>query len=735
MKNRYQLLFIAFFCVLSVQAVDYDVISPDERLKIKINVNDGTQYEIWHEQTQLIAPSTIGLNLANGMIVGKGTVKSAESSSVDREIDVLIGKNASLRDAYNELTISYNEGYDLVVRAYNEGLAYHFATQFPDDIIINSEDFIFNFTNTTQVYFPECSDETDMGNYEKIYKIYNAISDIPSDKFSISPVMYSFTGSAYKIVITEADTYDYPGLYVKCNGENSMRGMWAQYPKTVKNPDDIYSTHDVLTRYDYIANTTGTRSFPWRVFIVSDDDKSLLNNELVYLLAEPQKLSDTSWITPGKSTWEWWHQALLSDVDFPVGNDNLSFRLYRYYVDFAAANNIQYLTLDAGWSETYIKQLCDYARARNVKILVWVWATVPRLEQGWFAKQKSYGVSGAKIDFFNRSDQIAMNWGKQFAQELADNQMVGLYHGCPVPTGMNRTYPNILNYEAVCGAEDNYWRSNATPDYHTLFPFIRSLAGPVDYTPGSLRNVTQYQFTPAEKTPGSIPKTMGTRTHELSMYIIFDQWLGFLCDAPTEYEKYPDILDFLASVPTVWDKTIPLDARLGEYILLAKQTGNDWYVGGMTNWNARDISVDFSFLQPDVSYKATILRDGNNASNYPTRYICEEIMVTKETALTLNMAKGGGFVIRLVEVEETGFVKSTNSTSVVMNKETGQLNVQSKERLRSIQICNLAGQILFNKKITNEEYTQQINIADLKEGTYIINIQTESTLDSLKFIY
>ena len=735
MYKRFIQLLLALLCSISMQATEYELTSPNGQLKIVLNINRGTQYEIWHGETMLIKPSAIGMHLSNGMVVGGGTVQNTETNRVDASVDVPIGKNKTLKEVYNELVIYFNEGYDLVVRAYNEGIAYRFRTQFPGNIIVDKEDFVFNFARNTQVYFPECSDETDMGNYEKIYKIYNTVNDIPANRFSVSPVMYAVKDSPYKVAITESDTYDYPGLYVKCNGDNSMRGMWAQYPKTVKDPDNVYEIHDVLTRYDYIANTAGTRAFPWRVFVVTDDDKSLLNNELVYLLAEPLRLSDTSWIVPGKSTWEWWHQAILTGVDFPVGNDNLGFRLYRYYVDFAAANNIQYLTLDAGWSEVYIKQLCDYARARNVKILVWVWATVPRLEKDWFAKQKSYGVAGAKIDFFNRSDQEAMNWGWEFAEKLAENQMVGLYHGCPVPTGLNRAFPNILNYEAVVGAEDNYWRSNATPDYHTLFPFIRSLAGPVDYTPGSLRNVTQLQFAPAEKNPGSIPNTMGTRAHELSMYIVFDQWLGYLCDAPTEYEKYPDILDFLASVPTVWDKTVPLDARLGEYILLARQTGKDWYVGGMSNWNARDIDIDFSFLPPG-EYKATIIRDGNNAGSYPTRYICEEVIITQDTRMTINMARGGGFVIRLIGSDTSSNLHSrpAPASSFHLDKELQTLHVEAANAIRSVRLLGISGQLLFAENLSDRASFRQINISGLPKGTYILKVETESTIDSFKFI-
>jgi alpha-glucosidase len=401
-----------------------------------------------------------------------------------------------------------------------------------------------------------------------------------------------------------------------------------------------------IIRQNYIARTSGTRTFPWRVFAISNDDKSLLNNNLVYLLAEPQRLTDTSWIRPGKTAWEWWHKAMLDGVDIPFGNRNLGLDLYKYYVDFAAENKLEYMTLDAGWKESYIKDLCDYAASKNVKIFVWTWASMAVEDSTWLPRMKDLGVYGVKIDFFERNDQIAMTWGHHLAQRLADLKMVALYHGCPVPTGLNRTYPNILNFEAVRGAECNFWDRGSDPAYHVQFPFIRLLAGPVDYTPGSLRNKTKEDFRPIDR-PNIVPSSMGTRAHELAMYVVFDHWLAYLCDAPTEYRKYPDILEFLSNVPTVWDRTLPLDAQLGEYILIAKQKGNQWYVGGMTNWTSRTLMVDFSFLPAGKKYTATIYKDGADARDEPTQYVVETKVIDAKTSLSLALASGGGFVLEL----------------------------------------------------------------------------------------
>ena len=748
-----QLTLLLCFSISSVFAADYEVISPDSKLKIKLQVDNGTAYEIWHGNTQLITLSSIGLNLSDGTIIGAGTVKATQTNNVNNQIDVLIGKNKTLTEAYNELIIEYNENYSLIVRAYNEGLAYRFVTYIEGEIIINSEDAIFNFASNTRVYFPECDTNISMErgdnniqypihqgfrNFERTYNIYSLPVAIADNRFSVTPVLFEYTGTPYKVVITEADTYDYPGMYMESARpqQRTMRGMWAQYPKSVMDPDNYYSNHLVYEREEYIAKTDGRRTFPWRVIIPVDDDKLLLNNELVYMLAEPCRIEDTSWIQPGKTAWEWWHKAMLEDVPFPVGNNNLSIEMYKYYIDWASENGIEYMTFDAGYQESWLFELCRYAKDRNVKIIVWTWASCVREYPGdWVRRMKALGASGAKIDFFERNDQIAMRWGHEFAERLAANEMIGLYHGCPVPTGLNRTYPNILNFEAVRGAEDNFWRSIVTPDYRTLFPFIRQVAGPLDYTPGSMRNTTREDFFPVD-VDNTVPMSMGTRAHELSMYVIFDQWLAYLCDSPTEYNKYPDILDFLSSVPAVWDQTLPLDAELGKYILMAKKKDAYWYVGGMSNWDERTINVDFDFLSPGISYEAFIIKDAPNSSNQPKEYISETITVTKDTKLSFYMAEGGGFVIRLKDPGYSNIPENVTNglVSVYIDKPSQTLRINTDKPIVSAQVFDISGKQLLAGNYNNNQTSPSIDISKLKRGHYIVRLQTEQGFICVKFI-
>lgn len=748
-------LLLALFGVRNLQAVDYEVVSPNNQLKITLHVNAGTTYEISHGTTPLISPSSIGVNLSDGRIIGAGTVKNTRTSSVNNQINTPIGKNKSITEAYNELVIEFNENYHLVVRAYNEGLAYRFVTDLGGEIIVNSEDAVFNFASTPKVYFPECDQNTyneqgDNGitypihqgfrNFERTYNTYLAPVAISEGKFSVTPVLFEYPNTPYKVVVTEASTYDYPGMYMQSNrsgGIRSMRGMWAKYPKKEMDPTNYYSNHLVYEREEYIAKTSGSRTFPWRVIIAVDDDKLLLNNQLVYLLAEPCKIADTSWITPGKSAWEWWHKAMLEGVSFPVGNKNLSVEMYKYYIDWASVNKLEYMTLDAGYQEDWVFELSNYAKTKNVKIILWTWASnVRQSPTDWIRKMKARGVAGAKIDFFERNDQVAMNWGYEFAQRLADNKMVAIFHGCPVPTGTERTYPNILNFEAVRGAEDNFWRSGETPDYHTLFPFIRSLAGPEDYTPGSMRNTTAAEFYPVDQ-DNTVPMSMGTRAHELSMYLVFDHWLGYLCDSPTEYNKYPDVLDFLSKVPAVWDKTVPLDAKLGQYILIAKQKGNDWYVGGMSNWNDRTVNVDFSFLSPGVSYQATIIKDTPESGTKPKEYAVQTQTITKDTKLTMVMATGGGFVIRLNSTltSNAPTVPFPKPISVYVDHDNAKLRFHTDEKLVSAQVYDILGKCLLTEKANNNTELRSVNLSGLPKGIYIVRFQTKNQSSSQRFIY
>ncbi len=646
----------AFCCTQAICAKDYLLVSPDGQLKMNVSVGKTVTYTLKHNTTTLLESSTLSMTFDNGITAGEnGVVKNVEKKNVKNTIQVLFGKNASISDDYSELKLNFADNYSLIFRAYNEGVAYRFQTTFKNDVIVNAEQADIVFAGNPVVYFPEADEG--MRNFERLYEKFSSIADIDLNKnygnkirYSTLPLMVSYQGTVpYKVAVTESDLSDYPGMYLfhPENNSNTLSGFWPEYPETVEKPNDIYTNHLPITRYDYLAKTTGKRLYPWRVLIVSSADKDLLNNQLVYKLAQPLKLADVSWIKPGKTVWEWWHKAMLENVDIPIGMNNLGLDLYKYYVDFAAENKFEYLTLDAGWKESYIGELCAYAKSKGVGIFVWTWANMPVVNpKNWMERMSAAGVAGLKVDFFERDDQEAMQWRELVAERCAENKLLLVYHGCPKPTGLERAYPNIVNYEAVRGAECNYWDRGSDPDYHLEFPFIRMMNGPLDYTPGSMRNKIKDEFFPVDK-PNVIPSTMGTRAHELAMYILFDHPVAYLCDSPTEYRKYPDILNYLSNVQTVWDKTFPLHAELGKYAVVAKQKGSEWYVGGMTNWEGRDIELDFSFLPSGIKYTAEIFTDGKDADYFATHYVFETTELDSSTKMKIKMAKGGGFAMRI----------------------------------------------------------------------------------------
>jgi len=752
MNKHFWIAFLSliFFCNQSMLAENFELVSPNGLLKVKVNTTGNTSYEISHNGTNLLLPSEISMSFNNGITAGvNGTVKDTKRNSVDETIDVLFGKNATLQDKYNELTINFNEKYSIIFRAYDDAIAYRFKSEFNQaNVIVDNEGANFVFASNPSVYFPEVTNGL-MRHWEKSYNFYNSISNIGNGAFAVFPVLFSFPGTTYKVCLLEAGLFDYPGFYVQKNGSNSLKGLWPKYPDQVERPypeypDGYFYNHYPITWFNYIARTVGKRTYPWRVIVVSDEDMSLLNNEIVYKLAEPSRLSDVSWIKPGKSAWEWGHKALLEGKSFSgCGQENLSLQMYKFYVDFAANNNFEYMTLDAGWSVSYLNELCNYAASKGVKIIVWTWATRPvDLGKWWMESMKNYGVSGFKIDLINRDDQIAINWLETLAQWAADLKTVVVFHGNPPPTGLNRTYPNVLNFEAVRGQECNYWDNTANPNYYTVVPFIRMLSGPLDITPGSLQNTTQAAFVPHDsgnkclEEGGVNPSSMGTRSYQLAMYVVFNQPIAYLVDSPIEYEKYPDIMKFFKKVPTVWDKTIPLCAEVGRYAILAKQSGDEWYVGGMSNWAGRTVSMDFSFLPEGIDFEATIYRDAPNSSSYPKEYVCEKKIVTKSTSMDVFMANGGGFVMMLSPLGPSGMndTKKSSASWLYIDREN-LLNVYSKNNIGNVKIYDITGRLVVSKIFEKISDTQKINIFNLNRGIYVLEVETDTCTDILKFIF
>ncbi|MDR2949897.1 MAG: glycoside hydrolase family 97 protein [Prevotella sp.] len=643
---------IILVCILFLTSCgkeNIEVVSPGSKLRVVIETKDSLSYKVLFKEKEIIKPSVIGLNVEGKMLGVNPKIRTIHSRSVNEMIEPLYGKFKSLSDNFNETRIDFEGDYSLIIRAYNEGVAYRLITNLGEKIMVNNEIVNVNIANDPAVIFQETSNYT---SWELMHMDYSSASAITDGKRSITPVLFTMPDNV-KVVVAESDVRDYPGMYLEKEG-TGFKGDFAQYPDSTALGSWGFVSVVQRTR-DYIAETNGDREFPWRVIIATDDDKELLTNELVYKLATPQVLTDVSWIKPGKAAWEWWHDAMLPGADIPSGMANRNTALYKHYIDFAAENNMEYLMIDAGWSHIFdltqvnpkvdIKEIINYGKSKNVGVFLWCVAMALTDKADEYLKMMhDWGAVGIKVDFFDRDDQLAMDWYETIARKAAENKLMVNFHGCSKPTGMQRMYPNIVNYEAVRGAECSKWDLTANPKHHVTFPFTRMLGGTLDYTPGAMRNCSPQLFKPLD--PG-LPFAQGTRCHELAMFVIYDQYLAMLCDSPSEYRKDAKVMKFLSDVPVTFDNTVVLDAKVGEYVLTAKQKGDNWYIGGMTDWTARNLTVDFSFLDKDKQYQVDIYKDGDDAGLWATHYTFETQSINSDSKMTIPLAQGGGLAMRI----------------------------------------------------------------------------------------
>ena len=556
-------------------------------------------------------------------------------------------------DEYNQLIVNFKGDFGLILRAYNDGVAYRFFTSKKGQITIESEEANFNFSKDYKAFIPYVRDLREKDMYTSAFEaLYDEIplSKFVKDSLALSPLLVDL-GNGKKADIIEAELEDYPGMLLTRSNQakQGLQGTFAHYPKEERLGGFNKMNYMVAKREPYIAITNGIRNFPWRAIIISESDKELANNDMVQKLSAPSQIADISWIKPGKVAWDWWNDWNISKVDFKAG---INTKTYKYYIDFASKNNIEYVVLDEGWSEETdmlkvspsmnIEELINYGKQKNVGIILWAsWYALNQVLDDAFSQYSKMGVKGFKIDFMDRDDQKMVKSIYDIANKAAYYKLLVDYHGMYKPTGIQRTYPNIVNFEGVKGLENAKWTANDDmPRYETSIPFIRMLAGPMDYTPGAMRNATRADFRPSN----SMPMSQGTRCHQLGMYVVYEAPLQMLADNPTAYMKEQESTSFISQIPTTFDETIALDGIVGEYVAIARRKGNTWFVGGLTNWSAREMTIDLSFLDKGT-FSAEIFKDGINAEKDATDYKREILKVTNADKLILSMANGGGFAI------------------------------------------------------------------------------------------
>ena len=641
------LVFLAVASTALAAQSSYDLKSPDTRIEIRVHTSGQLRYDVLLRGNALLENSTLSLDVEHKKLGLQPKVNSAKQRSNDQVVEPVVRqKFAKIRDRYNELRLTMDGGYSIVFRAYNEGVAYRFETTLPDkQVKIYGEEANFNFPTNFVVYYPQ--EDTFYSHNERKY-LPQHLSEIAPMFIATLPAVVDGRGGA-KVAIAESDLSDYPGLWLQGSAPQfALKATFPPYPLKEQQTSD--RDYKVVEAADYIAVTAGTRTFPWRVLGIADHDGDLITNQLVYLLESPSNVEDTSWIRPGKVAWDWWNDWNIDGVDFHAG---INTKTYEYYVDFASKYGLPYIILDDGWyklgdllqvnPDLNMEELVSYANQKNVGLILWAsWKTlddqlIPALDQ--FDK---WGIKGIKVDFMQRSDQIMINYFDKVCREAAKRHMLVDFHGDQKPAVMTRTWPNLINTEGVRGMEWSKWSWESEPAHNISLPFTRMFLGPLDFTPGAMRNATRQTFAPI----GSQPMAMGTRCQQLAMYVVYEAPLQMLSDSPSNYLREPEAMEFLAAVPTVWDETRVLDAKMSQYVLLARRDGSDWYVGAMTDWTPRDLEIDFSFL-PDGNFTLDSYEDGVNADRNASDYRKTTKQINRTTKMKIHLAPGGGFAARI----------------------------------------------------------------------------------------
>jgi alpha-glucosidase len=645
---------------LSCVAQTYSLSSPDLKLQLNIQNLGQLQFSVSHETQLLLTNVTIGLAASDGSVMGRDAkIKAAKQTYTNERIkpDVRV-KNAEILNEYNELVLSFRDNYEVIFRAYNDAFAYRFVSNKADSLTLLNEWLDVDVEGSTEGYFQKIeAKENFLNNYERPY-LRQTFGQLAAPTLLQLPLL-TYNRAGYRLLFAEADLYDYPGMYLRAEASGHLKGVWPAVVKATQMPPKPSFGWDRTTvpteRFEYIARTPGKRAYPWRVVAVAKQDKELLTNEIVYKLSKPHQLGDVSWIKPGKVAWDWWNDWNLTGVSFKAGINTAT---YKHYIDFAARYGLQYIIMDDGWyvlgdltkpiAEVNIPEIVAYGRQKGVGILLWgSWKTLDDNLVPVMDTWQKWGVAGMKIDFMDRDDQYAVNFYERCAAEAAKRQLIVDFHGAYKPTGLHRAYPNVLNFEGVQGLEQNKWGGqHANPDMAVTIPFVRMFAGPLDYTPGAMLNAQRHEYNAVN----SKPMSLGTRCQQLAMYVVYEAPLQMLSDSPSLYEKEPESMSFLSKVPTTWDTTHALDSQVGAYVALARRSGQAWFVGAMTNWQARNLTLDFSFL-PTGTYQIEIWQDGPNASKNGTDYQKTTRRINAGDKLSVSLAPGGGWVAHLVPVK------------------------------------------------------------------------------------
>ena len=646
-------LFILILVPLfSVTAKEITVQSPDRRLAVTLNAGEKLGLSARDGSTLLFSLPSLGLVIRGEVPFGaRAAVKGTSRRAQDTVIYPAVRERAvSLRERYNEAAVTFQGGYGIIIRVYDEGVAYRLVTSLDRPIVVEQEELALTFPESTSVIWQPNAEF--WSAYEYPYRI-SAVREMATDSMSTLPLL-ALLPRGQRIVMTEAHIEEYPGLWIRHEGKGTLRGTFPGYPLELLETKDHYQRGRVTKYAPEIARTRGTRSYPWRVFAVGRSDADLLTNSLVYLLGEPSRLVDASWVQPGLVTLDWWARRNLFGVDFQ-GDVNTA--TAKYMIDFAAHYGLGYFLLDCGWTKEDdllsinpsldMEEVIAYAKAKNVRMLLWaVWTTLEKQWDAAFEQFSRWNIAGIKVDFMNRDDQEMVKYYYRLAEETARRKMLLMYHGAYKPDGLRRTFPNVITREGLIEFEQNQVNMSDSPEYHTLLPFIRMVAGPADYLPGTIRNAQQHEF----KMIMNRPMGQGTRAHTMALCVVLESPMRMFPDAPSDYYLDDVCMRFMAEIPTTWDELRVLHAKAGEYIALARRNGDTWYVAAITDWESREMQIDCSFLTAGKSYELTAIQDGVNANLRAIDFKKTAAKAERNSRLDIRLAKGGGWVGRFAVV-------------------------------------------------------------------------------------
>jgi alpha-glucosidase len=646
-----KLLLVALFslAVSNAQAQIYKLASPDGLLNVKINIRASASIELSKGKTTLIKLDDIDLVADEKILTGMEVKKSSNQSVSNLVIPVVKEKSESFPDNYNELTIEFKSFKSLIFRLYNEGLAYRFGTWANDSLTILKETLNMQLNESDSMRYQ--ASRSFNSSYETPYE-HHRLGDMEEVKLINLPLLVE-KQSGTMLMVTESDLYDYPGLWFVNRGSAELEGVQAPFPKTLNYSGSVYGHGQIKEANDFIAKVEGERSYPWRIFAIAEKEEDLIQNNMVYLLASPCALEDYSWIKPGVVMFDWWAKKYIYGVDFKSGINTAT---AKYFIDFCAAQGFRYFLFDDGWCpkddllsvnpELDMEEVTSYAAEKGVDIMLWViWHALERQWEEAFEQFERWGIRGIKMDFMNRDDQKMVQFYESVAQKAAEHKMVVNFHGAYKPSGLRRKYPNVLTREALIEFEYNGWTDYVTPEHDNILPYIRMFTGPMDYIPGTLRNSTKESFRKA----GNFPMGQGTRAHAMALFVILNSPMTMLPDSPSDYYREQECTDFLATIPVEWDETKLFKGKIGQYTLLGRRSGDEWFLGATTDWNARKFTLNTEFLGPG-KYQVEIISDGINADTRAEDYKRSTIYIHRGDNVEISMVSGGGWVARFTPV-------------------------------------------------------------------------------------